>query len=171
VYAVIYGIVDPLIEKQPQIKYTDEGRLYLIKIFFAASVICLLLAFSAILFFNWRKARRSDLSFFEPAMQKMFFNLFIPLIAGGLYCVMLMREQQFLLIAPSMLIFYGLAMIQASRHTIIEIRYLGLVELILGLIAIFVKEYGMWFWLAGFGIVNLIYGAYIYFRYERQEES
>lgn len=167
VYAVVYGLVDPFIEEQPQVKYTDEGRLYLIKIFFGASVICLLLAFAAIFFFNWRKARRNDLSFFEPAMQKMFVNLFIPLIAGGLYSVMLLREQQFLLIAPSMLIFYGLAMIQASRHTIIEIRYLGLVELVLGLIAIFMKEYGIWFWLAGFGAVNLIYGAYIYFRYER----
>jgi len=131
-------------------------------------VICLLLVFSAIFFFNWRKAKQHDIPFLEPSMQKMFVNLFIPLIAGSVYCLMLLNEKEFLLIAPSMLVFYGLAMINASRHTIVEIRYLGLVELILGLVAIFFKEYGMWFWLAGFGFVNLIYGAYIYFNYERK---
>ena len=167
VYAVVYGLVDPIMEKQPELKFTDEGQLYLIKIFFFASVICLLLAFTAIFFFNRKKAKQNGIPFFEPTMQKMFINLFIPLIAGGFYCLMLMREQQFLLIAPSMLIFYGLGMIQASRHTIIEIRYLGLIELVLGLIAIFMKEYGMWFWLAGFGMVNLIYGVYIYLKHER----
>jgi hypothetical protein len=168
VYFIVYGIVDPMVEKQPEMKFTDEGQLYLIKIFFIASLICLLLVFAAIFFFSWRNAKNQDLPFPEPAMQKMFINLFIPLIAGGVYCLMLIQEKQFLLIAPSMLIFYGLAMINASRHTIIEIRYLGLVELILGLIAIFFKEYGIWFWLAGFGVVNLIYGAYIYFSYEHK---
>ncbi|HYV92972.1 MAG TPA: hypothetical protein VE978_14375 [Chitinophagales bacterium] len=171
VYAIVYGIVDPMVEKRPEMKSTDEGQLYLIKIFFTASVICLILVFAAIFYFNRRKAKRHELPFFEPAMQKMFLNLFIPLIAGGVYCLMLIHEKQFLLIAPSMLIFYGLGMINASRHTIIEIRYLGLVELILGLIAIFMKEYGMWFWLAGFGIVNLIYGAYIYLRYEKSSHD
>jgi general stress protein CsbA len=45
--------------------------------------------------------------------------------------------------------------------------YLGLLQLMLGLIAIFLKEYGLWFWIAGFGLVNVLCGAYIYFTYER----
>src|SRR5258706_8143426 len=63
VYAFVYGIVDPIVEKEPEMKFTDEGRLYLIKIFFIASVVCLLLAFTAIFFFNWRKAQRQGLPF------------------------------------------------------------------------------------------------------------
>lgn len=167
VYAVVYGMIDPMVEKSPEMKYSDAGQWYLIKIYFAASIVCLVLSFTAILFFNLMKARRNELPFLEPAMKKMFINLFIPLIAGGIYVLMLVREKEFLLIAPTMLIFYGIAMIQASRHTIIEIRYLGIVELILGLIGIFMKEYGMWFWLIGFGFVNILYGAWIYFHTER----
>ncbi|MEO5674081.1 MAG: hypothetical protein ABIQ74_05490 [Chitinophagales bacterium] len=167
VYAVVYGMIDPMVEKSPEMKYSDAGQWYLIKIYFAASIVCLVLSFSAIYFFNLMKARRNELPFLEPAMKKMFLNLFIPLIAGGIYVLMLVREKEFLLIPPTMLIFYGLAMIQASRHTIIEIRYLGIVELFFGLIGVFMKEYGMWFWLIGFGFVNILYGAWIYFRTER----
>jgi len=171
VYFIVYAIIDPALEKDPQWKSTADGQAYLIKFFFAASAICLALAFAAIFYFNKRRARKAGLPFFDASMKKMFINLFIPLIAGGIYCVMLIRETEFLLIAPTMLVFYGLSMIMASRHTIIEIRYLGVAELILGLIAIFFKEYGTWFWLLGFGFVNLIYGSYIYFRYERKSET
>ena len=171
VYFAAYAFIDPILEKDPQWKFTAEGQAYLIRFFSVASIICLALAFSAILYFNRLKAQQTGLPLFDETMKKMFINLFIPLISGGIYCIMLIREQNFLLIAPSMLIFYGLAMIMASRHTIIEIRHLGFAELILGLIAIFFKEYGMWFWLSGFGLVNVIYGAYIYFTYERKEEA
>jgi hypothetical protein len=171
VYFIVYAIVDPKMEHDPQWKLTDEGKWYFTKIFLAGSTVALLLAFTSIFYFNWRKAQQYQLPFFDAPMQRMFINLFIPLIAGGIYCLMLLREEQFLLIAPTMLVFYGLAMILASRHTIIEIRYLGMVELMLGLISIFFKEYGSWFWLIGFGFVNLIYGVYIYWRYERTPEG
>lgn len=166
-YAIVYFLVNPLMEQFPQMLNSDALRIYLLKVFFAASIISLVLAFSAIFYFNWRNGLKNGISFYDAPMQKMFINLFIPLIAGGIFCLMLVREQLYLMIAPSMLIFYGLAMIQASRHTIIEIRHLGLAELALGLIAIFFQEYGMWFWLAGFGFVNLFYGAFIYLKYER----
>src|ERR1043165_5442184 len=76
VYFIVYGIVDPIIGKNPAMKFTDESQLYLIKTFFIASVICLTLTFASIFFFNWRKAKRDELPFFEPVMQKMFINLF-----------------------------------------------------------------------------------------------
>jgi len=167
IFFVVYHFIDPMLEKKVDWNATPEGENYLIKFFFVASVICLALVFTAILYFNRLKAKRAGLPFFDTSMQKMFINLFIPLIAGGIYSLMLVREKEFLLIAPSMLVFYGLSMIMASRHTIIEIRHLGFAELLLGLIAIFFKDFGMWFWLVGFGFINVIYGAYIYFRYER----
>ncbi len=167
VYAAVYGIATPLLKKHPEMQDTQDGQQYLFKIFFGASLICLVLAFTAIFFFNRRKARLQGTPFFEPVMQKMFVNLFIPLLAGGIYVSMLFWEHQYLLMAPTMLIFYGLAMIQASGHTIAEIRYLGMAELILGLVAIFMTQFGMWFWLAGFGVLNMLYGGYIYLKYER----
>lgn len=168
-YLVVYLIIDPRMESDSAVKMTAIGKSNLIQIFLLGSIAAFLLAFAAIFLFNWRKAKQYQLPFFDEPMRQMFINLFIPLIAGGVYCLMLLREELFLLIAPTTLIFYGLGMILASRHTIIEIRYLGMIELTLGLISIFMKDYGSWFWLIGFGFVNLIYGAYIYLRHERRQ--
>ncbi len=76
------------------------------KIFFLASAVCILLAFTGILFFNARKARKAGEDFYTPAMRKMFINLFIPLVAGGIYCLVLVREHEYGLVAPTMLLFY-----------------------------------------------------------------
>jgi hypothetical protein len=167
VYFIVYGMINPAVQQDPNMRDSPVIEFNMLRLFFTASAVCLTLAFSAIFFFNARKARKAGEAFYTPAMRKMFINLFIPLIAGGIYCLMLVREGEYGLVAPTMLVFYGLAMIMASRNTIIEIRYLGFAELILGLIALFVKTYGMWFWLAGFGFVNVAYGLYIYFQYEK----
>jgi hypothetical protein len=166
-YVIVYGIVDPLMENNPGFVQTVAGRSYLVNIYFIASLLCLITALSSVLYFTRRNSIKRGTPFFDPAMKKMFLNLAIPLFAGGVFCFMLFVEQQYLLIAPCMLVFYGLALIHASHNTIIQIRYLGLLQLMLGLIAIFLKEYGLWFWIAGFGLVNVLCGAYIYFTYER----
>jgi hypothetical protein len=71
------------------------------------------------------------------------------------------------LIAPTCLLFYGLALINASRYTLGEIRYLGCCELILGIISLWVPGYGLIFWAAGFGVLHIIYGIIMWWKYER----
>ncbi len=39
--------------------------------------------------------------------------------------------------------------------------------IILGLIAMFYIGYGLYFWAIGFGILHIVYGLYIYYKYER----
>jgi hypothetical protein len=166
IYFITYLIANPYLDSHMG-SMSSADRRYVTGIFLIAATVALVLAFTGIFFFNYQKAKREGAAFLESSMKKMFINLFIPLVAGGIYCLMLLGQQQYLLIAPTMLVFYGLAMIQASRHTIVEIQHLGMAELLIGLVAIFIPQYGLWLWLLGFGFVNLFYGAYIYFRYEK----
>jgi hypothetical protein len=94
-------------------------------------------------------------------------NLFIPLVTGGVFCLILAHHGLFEFIAPSTLLFFGLALLNAAKYTFGEIKILGISEIILGLVSMYWTSLGLYFWAAGFGIFNIIYGAYMYFKYER----
>jgi hypothetical protein len=59
-------------------------------------------------------------------------------------------------------------LINASKYTFNDIRYLGFCEIILGLGAAVYVGYGLYFWALGFGILHIIYGAMMYYKYERK---
>lgn len=74
----------------------------------------------------------------------------------------------FALVAPATLIFYGLALINGSKHTLHDVYYLGICEIVLGIIASFFIGYGLLFWAIGFGILHIVYGTLMYLKYERE---
>jgi hypothetical protein len=71
------------------------------------------------------------------------------------------------IVASACLIFYGLALIYASRNTYKEIKYLGFIEIVLGLLSALLPGYGLIFWALGFGVMHIVYGAVMYFRYDK----
>ncbi len=129
--------------------------------------IVLVLAIASATYFAMRKARIQNLPVWNKAAELTFVNLIIPLAAGGVFCLFLFYYNLYLLIAPATLVFYGLALLNASKFTLFEIRYLGITEIILGLIAMAIPGYSLIFWSLGFGILHIVYGAVMYFRYER----
>ena len=64
--------------------------------------------------------------------------------------------------------FYGLALINASKYTLSMVKYLGMIEVILGLLAMFFFGNGILFWILGFGVLHIIYGTLIYFKLDRK---
>ena len=100
------------------------------------AVSVLLLALLTGIFFTTRKAKKHNLKIWDKSTIRVIINLFIPLGAGGVICIMLLIGHYHILVAPATLIFYGLALVNASHHTFRDIRYLGLTELIIGLITI-----------------------------------
>jgi hypothetical protein len=66
-----------------------------------------------------------------------------------------------------MLIFYGLALVNASKYSIGDIQYLGYIQIGLGLIGAYEPGYGFWLWVIGFGIMHIIYGTWMHFKYDR----
>lgn len=115
-----------------------------------------------------RNSKRKGIAVWDSSAKRLLINLGIPLVAGGLFCLVLLHHQIIGLVAPATLIFYGLALINASKYTFNDIRYLGILEIILGLAASFYIGYGLFFWAFGFGVLHIIYGAVMYFKYERK---
>jgi len=131
------------------------------------AVIVLILTFSSTIFFTTRKAKKKELPVWNSSAKRLVGNLFIPLASGGVFCLILLYHGIYTLIAPSMLLFYGLALLNASKYTLNDIKFLGISELILGLLAAYWFQYSLLFWALGFGLLNIIYGAVMYFKYER----
>ncbi|MCE9539589.1 MAG: hypothetical protein K8R85_10265 [Bacteroidetes bacterium] len=114
-----------------------------------------------------RSSKKKGIKIWDTTSKRLLINLLIPLITGGLFCLVLLSHGLVGLVAPSLLLFYGLALINASKYTLNDIRYLGICEIVLGLIASFYIGYGLLFWAAGFGVLHIVYGAVMYYKYER----
>lgn len=95
--------------------------------------------------------------------------MMVPLAAGGLFCLALLYHNNgmVLLVSPVMLIFYGLALIASSKFTVHDIKYLGYLELVLGILATFFLGHGLLFWALGFGVLHIIYGSIMWYKYDR----
>ena len=119
--------------------------------------------------FTLRQSRKKNIPFWGKTAKNLLINLAIPLVAGGFFIIALLFNYPGAigLIASSCLIFYGLALINASKYTYTDIRFLGICEVILGLIAMFYIGYGLYFWAFGFGVLHIFYGLIMYFKYER----
>jgi hypothetical protein len=128
--------------------------------------IVLILSLAFALFFSLRKAKRSGLSFWTPVSRRLLVNLFIPLATGGLFALILVIRNEFQLIIPVFLIFYGLGLVSVGKFTFSEVFYLGLLELALGLACALFPQYGLIFWMLGFGLLHIVYGLFIYRKYE-----
>lgn len=129
--------------------------------------IVLLLALGGGFFFSWRKARKNDLKFWDKTARRMFAHLFIPLVAGGFFSLILLHWNAEGLLASATLIFYGLALLNAGKYTLTEVQYLGISEVILGILAGIFIHYGLFFWAFGFGFLHIFYGSIMYFKYDR----
>ncbi|GAB2769147.1 hypothetical protein HNQ93_000276 [Hymenobacter luteus] len=118
-------------------------------------------------FFTVRRARRAGQPLWSALGRRLALSLMIPLVAGGLFCLALYWQGAVALVVPGMLLFYGLALLNASKYTLDEIRWLGLTDIGLGLVAVLFPGFGLAFFALGFGLGHIIYGLLMYNRYER----
>lgn len=125
-------------------------------------------AFLSAFYFTWRKSRLQGLSLWDHASRRLFWNTAIPLVAGGLFIFGMLQHDEWRFVAPACLIFYGLALVNASKYTLRDIRYLGYCEIIAGLISMQWTGYGLYFWALGFGVLHIVYGIIMWWKYERK---
>lgn len=152
------------------IRFESIDQLALELIFIAIFVLLLALGVGA--FFTLKEAKKQGQSIWDKSSKQLISNLLIPLVAGGLFCLVLMYHSLMTpkilwLIAPSTLIFYGLALVNASKYTLNDIRYLGFCQIILGLLnGIWMTAgHGLLFWTLGFGVMHIVYGVYMHYKY------
>lgn len=127
------------------------------------------LIFSLVTGFIWAriKAKRFSLLLWDATAKRFLIHFFTPLLVGGIVCIFFLVRQQIDLILPFTLIFYGLALLNASKYTIEDIFYIGITEIAVGLSALFFIEYALLLWGLGFGILHIVYGLTIYQKYEK----
>lgn len=109
-----------------------------------------------------QKAKRHNVKIWDTTTKRLLLNFLIPLVTGGIYILIKLNSQHYGLTASLMLIFYGLALVNASKYTIGNVKYLGYIEIIAGLICAALPGYGFWFWILGFGVMHIIYGSLMY---------
>lgn len=171
IYALIGAFSANYILKSYQYSYNDIALLpisYLGYILIAIATIVLLLATVTAFIFSSKKAKKSGEKLWDTTSKRLLINFAIPLFTGGAFCIVLYQYSLIGLIAPTTLIFYGLACINASKYTLGDIRYIGVLNLIIGLVATQFIGYGLYFWALGFGVLHIIYGAVLYNKYDKK---
>ncbi|HMQ79675.1 MAG TPA: hypothetical protein PKE39_13095 [Ignavibacteria bacterium] len=151
--------------KSPMISAQMREEFILFGITVSASV--LIITFLAAIFFTARKAKKNGYPVWDGSAKRLVVNLFIPLVTGGVFCLILIYQYFDWLVLPSMLVFYGLALLNAGKFTLSEIKWLGVSEIALGLASMLYLNDAIYFWGAGFGLLNIIYGLVMYFKYEK----
>jgi hypothetical protein len=114
-----------------------------------------------------RKAKRKGQPMWGATSKTLVFNMAVPLFTGGLLVLVHIYRGYYGFVSPSCLVFYGLALVSASNFTYKDVGYLGLSEILLGLIAACLPGYGLLFWAIGFGVLHIIYGSVMYLKYDR----
>lgn len=114
-----------------------------------------------------RKAKRRNENIWNPVSRRMLVAIAIPMITGGLFIGILLIKEHYIAIPSACLIFYGLALVAGSQYTFNDVKWLGIGEITLGLLALSLPGHGLLLWTIGFGVLHIIYGAIMHFKYER----
>ncbi len=130
-----------------------------------AFVIALLSVVTAFILTR-KQARKNNEKIWTPVSKQLLLNFLIPMVTGGIFVLLLIYRGYYGLIAPATLIFYGLALVNASKYTFSWVKYLGVMEILLGLLAFVFLGNGLLFWALGFGVLHIVYGALMHFKKE-----
>lgn len=131
-----------------------------------ASVVFILALALAVLF-TTRKSKKRNLPLWDHTTKKMLINMAIPLISGVFFVLALLYYNNFVFVLPATLIFYGLALINGGHFTYSDIRYLGVLQILMGFISLFLFNYAILIWCISFGVLHIVYGILMYFKYEK----
>ncbi len=144
----------------------DKGRGSLPGLVLVA-LATLVLAVGTAVFLSAGKARKRGEKLWNATSGRLLVHMSVPLMAGGLLILVLMSKGLLGLVAPVTLIFYGLALYNAGKFTYSEIRILGLLEICLGLVSAYFIGCSLLLWAVGFGLLHIVCGIYLHYRYER----
>lgn len=150
---------------------TDFNRTQEALILLAVAVAVLAVSIGAGLWFAWRKAHRDGQKLMNGVTCRILYALAVPLLAGGMFCLIFLLRGDVRTVISATLIFYGLALVAASRYTYGEIHYLGLTEIATGLAAALLGRYGILLWAFGFGVCHIVYGLVMYLKYDSDKNG
>ncbi|HPF52979.1 MAG TPA: hypothetical protein PK335_15475 [Draconibacterium sp.] len=126
----------------------------------------MIVSIGLVIFLTTQETKKRRQKIWDHQTKRILINLFIPLVTGGIVCLSFLFKGFVGVTMPLTLIFYGLALLNVSKYTVNEIRSLGLIEIVLGLVSLQFIAYGLWFWAAGFGLFHIVYGFIVKLKYK-----
>ena len=166
IYALVGAIIAHVVIRENGYVYvTLESSTFK---FLIMDALCILIA-SIItgIILSHNKAKKNNEKLWNTTSIRLLINFMIPLGTGGILILLLLNEEVYGLVAPLSLIFYGLACVNASKYTFRDVRFLGITQIILGLIAVKLSGCGLYFWAIGFGFCHIFYGTLMWYKYEK----
>ena len=139
----------------------------LLKLLIINFSVVLLASFLTAIWLSNKNAVKKGEQIWDLTAKRMLINFSIPMFAGGAYCFILFTQNHVELILPATLLFYGLALLNASKYTVDDIKYLGVLLVLLGLFASIYVDEALLLWGIGFGALHIVYGSFMYFKYEK----
>jgi hypothetical protein len=144
-----------------------------------SSILFLLLLAALIFFFAFasavilttRNSKKKKLPIWDHSSKRLLINLAVPVIAGVVFVLALLFYGIYFLVVPATIIFYGLALINGGHFTFSDIKYLGYLELVIGFISLFLLQYALIIWIICFGVLHILYGIIMYFKYDKQPNN
>lgn len=161
-YKIVYGNSTDLDYRDHYVSSPET----LMMLFLVALAVLILSVLTGI-WLTIRQARKKGENFWNPVSKRLLTNLAIPLVTGGLFILVLIIREEYNVIASSCLVFYGLALVSGGQYTFSDVKWLGCCEIILGLLAALFPGYGLVFWVIGFGLLHLLYGTIMHFKYNQ----
>lgn len=131
------------------------------------AVAVLILSISTCIILTRQQSKKKGEPFWHPGSKRLLTNLSLPLLTGGVFIIILLIRSEYTMIVPSTLIFYGLALVSGSHYTFSDVRWLGLFQIVLGLICALLPQLSLILWITGFGLLHILYGFIMHFRYRQ----
>ncbi len=135
------------------------------------AIVILVMSFITIIILTYRKTKREGDKIWSKGTRLLLVNLAVPLVSGGILTFIFFSRGYYEIIAALLLVFYGLALVNASKFTRQEIYYMGLCQIVIGIFASLFPVYSLLFWALGFGVIHILYGTIMHFRYEQPSKT
>lgn len=132
------------------------------------AAIVFIAAFVSAIFFTYLKTEKDGVAVWSKTTRRLIWSTLLPMVAGGCLIMRMMDLGQYELIAAVSLICYGLGLVNGSKFTIGEVRYLGYAFIVTGVAGLWINRQGIYIWAFGFGILHIIYGISMWLKYDRR---
>jgi len=114
-----------------------------------------------------RKSSRTGLAFWSPVLRKALWTFSAPMVLGAVLSAAVLRSQNPELLPVVWLGCYGAALTAAGVMSVSPVRWMGISFLALAICAVFLTPAaGLALLAAGFGLLHIIFGAYIHWRHD-----
>ena len=130
------------------------------------SINILVLSLAIAAAFAIKNQKKAKEPLWNKVSQNLLFNLFTPLFSGGILCLIFIDHGLEIYLAGTSLLFYGLSIIGISKFSFDELKYFGLIQILLGLTALYFLAFSVQIWALGFGFLHIIYGLRIFKNFE-----